>query len=96
MKEERGAKHGEPVVEWGEGGTMTRNLVYNRAYKRVRMAELKKGSNDGEAKEVASEKARNAVEFFSRRRHRCLIVDVAMCTDSCVLGLDGVVFCRGL
>ena len=64
MKTEKGAKHGEPVVERGEGGIMTEKLVYNRAYKRVRLAELKKGSTDEEAKKVASEKAKNAVKFF--------------------------------
>ena len=64
MKKEKGAKHGEPDVELGQGGIMTEKLVYNRAYKRVRLAELKKGSNDEEAKLVAAEKARNAVKFF--------------------------------
>ena len=64
MKKETGAKHGEPVVELGEGGIMTEKLVYNRAYKRVRNAELKKGSTDEEAKKVASEKARIAVQLF--------------------------------
>ena len=64
MKKEKGAKHGEPVVERGDGGIMTEKLVYNRAYKRVRSAELKKGSTEEEAKKVASEKANNAVKFF--------------------------------
>ena len=64
MKKEKGAKHGEPVVERGEGGTMTRNLVYNRAYKRARSAELRKGNTDAEAKQVASEKANQAVAVF--------------------------------
>ena len=66
MKKEKGAKHGEPVVEMGEGGIMTEKLVYNRAYKRVRQAELKKGSNDEEAKKVASDTARNAVKILLR------------------------------
>ena len=64
MKKEKGAKHGEPVVERGEGGIMRRNLVYSRAYKRARKEELKKGSNDEQAKQVASEKARIAVQLF--------------------------------
>jgi len=64
MKKKKGAKHGEPVAELGQGGIMTEKLVYNRAYKRVRQAELKKGSTDAKAKNVASEKARIAVLFF--------------------------------
>ena len=64
MKKEEGAKHGEPFVELGQGGIMTEKLVYNRAYKRVRNAELKKGSNDEAAKKIATEKANNAVKFF--------------------------------
>ena len=64
MKKKKEAKHGEPVVELGEGGIMTERLVYNRAYKRVRNAELKKGNTDEEAKKVASEQARNAVQIF--------------------------------
>ena len=67
MKKEKGSKHGEPVVEQGEGGIMRKNLVYNRAYKRVRIEELKKGRNDEQAKKVASEKAKNAVKFFLER-----------------------------
>ena len=63
-KKEKGAKHGEPGVELGQGGIMNEKLVYNRAYKRVRYAELKKGSTDETAKKRASEKARNAVKFF--------------------------------
>ena len=43
---------------------MTEKLVYNRAYKRVRHAELKKGNTEEEAKKVASEQARNAVRIF--------------------------------
>ena len=96
MKNEKGAEHGTPPVERGEGGIMTEKLVYNRAYKRIRLAELKKGSSNEWAKKVAAHEARNAVEFFSRTRIRCLIADVAMCTNACELGLDGVVFCRGL
>ena len=64
MKKEKGAKHGESLLELGQGGIMTEKLVYNRAYKRVRNAELKKGSNDDAAKKIASEKADNAVKFF--------------------------------
>ena len=64
MKKAKGAKHGEPVVERVEGGIMTETDVYIREYKRVRGAELNKGSTDEEAKEVASEKANNAVAFF--------------------------------
>ena len=63
-KKEEKTKHGEPGVELGQGGTMTEKLVYNRAYKRVRYAELKKGCSMEEAKKVASEKARNAVKVF--------------------------------
>ena len=54
----------EPVVERGAGGMMKRSLVYNRAYKRVRSEELKKGSIKEQAKKVASEKARNAAKLF--------------------------------
>ena len=43
---------------------MNKHLVYNRAYKRVRYAELKKGRTDEEAKKVAVEKARIAVMYF--------------------------------
>ena len=53
---------------WNGAGTiMTRTLVYNRAYKRTRSAELRKGNTDAEAKQVASEKGRQAVEFFLDR-----------------------------
>ena len=64
MTKKKEANHGEPVVELGQGGIMTEKLVYNRAYKRVRQAELKKGSSDEDAKKVAAETARNAVKYF--------------------------------
>ena len=63
-KKEKGGKPDEPDMELGHGGIMTEKLVHNRAYKRVRNAELKKGSTDEEAKKVASEKARHAVKVF--------------------------------
>ena len=62
MKKE--ANHGEPVVELGQGKVMTKHLIYNRAYKRVRLAEVKKGTKDDEAKQMAAEQARNAVSIF--------------------------------
>ena len=58
------ANHGSPVVELGQGKVMTKHLIYNRAYKRVRLAEVKKGTKDDEAKQVAAEQARNAVSIF--------------------------------
>ena len=64
MKKEKEAKHGESAFELGQGGIMTAKLVYNRAYKRVRHAERKKGSNDEDAKKVAVDAARNAVKCF--------------------------------
>ena len=63
-KKDKGAKHGEPGAELGQGGIMTEKLVYNRAYKRARKEEFKRGRTDEEAKKVASEKAKNAVKFF--------------------------------
>ena len=68
MKDDKGgAKHGADGWWNGEGGIMRRNLVYNRAYKRARSAELRKGNTDAEAKQVASENGRQAVEFFLDR-----------------------------
>ena len=58
------ANHGSPVVELGQGKVMTKHLIYNRAYKRVRLAEVKKGTKDDEAKQMAAEQARNAVSIF--------------------------------
>ena len=51
-KKEKGAKHGDPGAELGQGGIMKKHLVYNRAYKRVRADELKQGRTDEEAKRV--------------------------------------------
>ena len=58
------ANHGSPVVELGQGKVMTKHLIYNRAYKRVHLAEVKKGTKDDEAKQMAAEQARNAVSIF--------------------------------
>ena len=64
MKTAKGAKAGKPLVEMGEGAIMNEKLVYNRAYKRSREAELRKGSTLKTAKKVASETAKKAVKFF--------------------------------
>ena len=66
MKDDEG---GAKADSWwnGAGTIMTRTLVYNRAYKRARSAELRKGNTDAEAKQVASEKGRQAVAFFLDR-----------------------------
>ena len=66
MKKVKGAKHDKPVVERGKGGIMTEELVYNQAYKRVRLAELLKGSGLEIAKKIAAEEARNAVDLFRK------------------------------
>ena len=69
MKDDKGgAKHGSDGWSNGKGKIMRRNLVYNRAYKRTRHAELKKGKTDDEAKEVASAKGRDAVKIFLAER----------------------------
>ena len=68
MKEERAANHGSDGWSNGEGSIMKRHLVYNRAYKRTRHAELKKGKTDEEAKDIASAKGRDAVKIFLAER----------------------------
>ena len=68
VKEEKGANHGSDGWSNGEGSIMKRHLVYNRAYKRTRHAELKKGKTDDEAKDIASAKGRDAVKIFLAER----------------------------
>ena len=57
-------KHEELAAELGRSGIVKEKLVYSRAHKRVRKAELQQGSTEEDAKRVAQEAARNAVKFF--------------------------------
>ena len=59
IKKEKGAKHGEPFVELGEGGLYTTGHTNGFA-----LQNSKKGSSDEEAKKVARDKARSARKCF--------------------------------